>query len=144
MIDINLNEETESQLSNSTLIKANVIFLYNNNKDIVNLLLNKGILNAYKEINKLVLYKIVKKLIKLIDRIPRLNGEQKKTILIDFIIHVINTDLKNINTDLKTNLILLVEELLPDLIDVLVEAWQEVDWKLIFRKIKKCFTCCCK
>ena len=74
MEEINLNEV---KINTNT----NIIFIYEHNKDIVTLLLDKGIKNGYKEINKLVIYQVIKKLIKIIDKIPKLKGEQKKNYL---------------------------------------------------------------
>ena len=139
MIQLNDIRGVETQ----TILESdkNLKFLYDNNKDIIELLLNKGITNGYQEINKLVLYKVVKTLIKAIEKIPALNGPQKKELLIEFIVYIIKSDL-NIREEYKADLILVIEDILPDLIDTLVEVWQEIDWGVICNKLKKCFRNC--
>lgn len=143
----------EIQLNNVEIIQIdaelseldkNLKYLYKNNRNIINLISDEGFTNGLKEVNKLVLYKIVKQLVKFIEKIPNINGNQKKKLLIDFIIYVIRKDL-NIEDSIKNNIIIALNEILPDLIDTIVELWQEVDWGIILNRLKKfCRCCCCK
>ena len=63
----------EIQLNNFEIIQIdaelseldkNLKYLYKNNRNIINLISDEGFTNGLKEVNKLVLYKIVKQLVK--------------------------------------------------------------------------------
>ena len=136
----------ESSPGNTTVLSnynTTIINLYEQNKDIINIITDKGFITATEQINKVLLYKVVKNLIKVIEKIPTLTGTDKKNILIEFIIYVIKKDIE-IDSSVKNKILLMIQELLPDIIDMMVELWQEVNWRLIFRKFKKIINCCCK
>jgi len=136
----------ESSPGNTNLLSNynnTIINLYERNKDIIQIITDKGFITATKQINKVLLYKVVKTLIKVIEKIPNISGTDRKNILIEFIIYVIKKDI-DIDSSVKNEVLIIIQELLPDIIDTMVELWQEVNWKLIFRKLKKIMMCCCR
>jgi len=107
--------------------------LYKNNKKIVNTIINNGFID--NNINNVIWLSVIKDLMKIIQLIPNINGEEKKKVIINFVNYVIDNDLDNENKDLIKSL---VNSFLPDTIDILVDLWKGTDYK---RLLNNCLCC---
>ena len=107
--------------------------LYDNNNYLVQKILLRGFTDT--GINQIVWLSILKDLIKIVQLVPNLQGKDKQTVIVQLVIHIIDKDLESENKDIIKDV---VNELLPLMIETLVDLWKEVDCK---RLLKKCLCC---
>lgn len=99
----------------------------------------KSIINS-KNITPAVMIDLMNRLIQIVEKYKNLTGQQKKMLVVDTLNKIIN---ENVNDDMdKQNLMLLINAVLPHVIDSVVSAING-DMKFIKDIHKKCFSKCC-
>ena len=98
--------------------------LYDNNNYLVEKILLRGFTDT--GINQIAWLSILKDLIKIVQLVPNLEGKDKQTVIVQLVIYIIDKDLESENKDIIKDV---VTELLPPMIETLVDLWKEVDCK---------------
>lgn len=119
--------------------------IYEENKNTIINIIKNGFTDDFKNINYNVWLIFITKIMNLLEKFKELTGIQKKEVLIEFCVIIINRELP-IKDDVKLLLETIIRQIFPEIIDSIINLTKKIHTKLtkcsFYQKICKFFKCC--